>query len=125
MYSGIILLVEDNAGVRTILKTGLELNGYSVQTAINGKIGIETLQREKDYNLILLDLMMPVMNGREFLVEVNKHNNLKDIPIIVMTASPDMAAPQNTKDILEKPFILKDVLQKVEKWCLPRTETSL
>lgn len=80
-----ILVIDDDEGIREALQLTLEMEGYTVFTAANGKVGLEFLSSQMP-RLILLDLMMPVMNGWAFLEAVEKDPVLATIPIVVMTA---------------------------------------
>jgi len=81
-----ILVVEDDHATRNLIRRMIEKEGFSVIEAKNGRIGIEKLVRMKKTDLIFLDLMMPEMDGFQFIEEIRKHENLKNIPIIVITA---------------------------------------
>jgi signal transduction histidine kinase/DNA-binding response OmpR family regulator len=82
---GHILLVEDDPDVREVLSRTLEESGQTVDEAENGKVGLEQVKARKP-DLILLDLMMPIMDGFEFATELRKNPDHQDIPIIVITA---------------------------------------
>ena len=85
-----VLLVEDDESIRECLKQLLELEGFRVFTASNGKEGLERLRQMTLPSLILLDLYMPVMTGNEFVAALIKEDAdvLSRIPIMVITASP-------------------------------------
>jgi len=74
-----ILLVEDDIDIQDNLKTFLEMENFEVASVANGKQAIDLMQKEGRPRLILLDLMMPVMNGYEMLAEIKKQNYLKRI----------------------------------------------
>ena len=80
-----VLVVDDDAGVRQLLRRMLEPAGYTVVEAANGREALERL-REAAPGVILLDLMMPEMDGFEFVAEVRRHEALRAIPIVVITA---------------------------------------
>jgi len=80
-----VLLVEDDAATRRIVRSMLEKDGWNVSEARNGSEALEHMERERT-SLILLDLMMPVMDGFEFAARVRKHDEWRSIPIVVMTA---------------------------------------
>src|SRR5215471_13743137 len=84
-----ILLIEDEVDIRTILKDALEWEGYCVYTASNGKEGIDLLTKIPPPSLILLDLMMPVMNGWEFADALDVDRACRDIPIVILSAFSD------------------------------------
>jgi len=79
------LVVDDKAENRELLRRALENEGWQVSEAENGQVGLERLA-DQSPSLILLDLMMPVMDGFEFVMEMRKLNAANDIPIVVVTA---------------------------------------
>lgn len=82
-----ILIIEDDLEIREVLKEILSVSSYDVQTVSNGKLALEHLQQAmKLPDLILLDLMMPVMNGWEFSKEIQKDPKLSRIPVILLSA---------------------------------------
>ena len=80
-----VLVVDDDAGVRQLLRRMLEPEGYTVIEAENGRAAFERL-REISPSVILLDLMMPEMDGFEFVAEFRRHEPWRTIPIVVVTA---------------------------------------
>lgn len=115
-----ILIVEDEKVILNTLREFLESEGYSILTAANGKIALDILARNEMPHLILLDMKMPVMDGWEF-AEKLAENYSKRAPIIVSTAAVD--AQQRAKDVnavdwVEKPFILDELLDKIQKHIL-------
>jgi CheY-like chemotaxis protein len=114
-----ILIVEDDKDILFTVSLFLESEGYTVQTAENGAIALELLKSSKSPlpHLILLDMMMPVLNGWQFAAEFHKQFDDKS-PIVVMTAAAN--AEQRAKDIgakgwIGKPFLLEDLLKLIEK----------
>ena len=79
------LVVEDDPDGREMIGRMLESEGWQVRQAANGRLGLEEVARERP-SIILLDLMMPEMDGFQFLDEVHRHAEWKDIPILVVTA---------------------------------------
>ena len=75
----VVLVVEDDAPTREVLRRSLERQGWAVSEAENGKIGLERVSERKP-GLILLDLMMPEMDGFEFLDELRRHPTWQSIP---------------------------------------------
>ena len=80
-----VLVVEDNGDDRQLIKRVLEKEGYVVNEAGNGQVGLQRVVENRP-DLILLDLMMPVMDGFELLAELSKHEQWRDIPAVVITA---------------------------------------
>lgn len=112
-----ILIVEDDKDLLFGLSVYLEDEGYTVQVAENGLVALELLKKHGIPHLVLLDMMMPVMNGWEFAVEfIAKFDHL--CPIVVMTAAAD--AEHRAKEIsaigwIEKPFDLDKLLALIKK----------
>jgi len=114
-----ILLIEDESDIRTILKDVLEWEGYRVYTASNGKEGLEILRRMPTPHLILLDLMMPVMNGWEFANALQVDGAYVDIPILAVSAFSDLEKTIQTKGFIKKPVDLDLLLSLVKQHCGP------
>jgi CheY-like chemotaxis protein len=112
-----ILLIEDDSGIRESVAECLASEGYDVSPVSNGVEGLDWLRRQRRPDLIVLDLVMPVMNGSQFLQALRADQALKDIPVVLMTAampSPGMPIPQ-ADGYLAKPFELADLLDAVER----------
>lgn len=112
-----ILVVEDDQDIRDSLQQVLELEGYQVSSAANGKEGLEALASSAKPCLILLDLMMPVMNGWEFLAVQHGDSRLAAIPVIVVSAAGDRARSTEANGYLKKPIDLKLLLEMVHRYC--------
>lgn len=83
-----ILVVEDDPDLRKILRLQLMGDGYAVLEAENGQVGFAALQRERP-DCVVLDLMMPVLDGFGFLKRARSIVDLQAIPILILTASQD------------------------------------
>src|SRR5712691_395247 len=79
-----ILVVDDDADFRTGLRAALEMKGYQVEEAANGQEALERLT-QKPPLLVLLDLQMPVMNGREMLQRMRAQPELKEVPVVIIS----------------------------------------
>jgi CheY-like chemotaxis protein len=116
-----ILLVEDDVDVRESICEALRDEGYSVVAAANGADALAQLEHHRDVppGLILLDLMMPVMNGVEFLDRYAADPSLPDVPVVVMSANPAASGQLRTDVLLylRKPIDLDRLLQTVAVWC--------
>lgn len=112
-----ILIVEDEFDIRETLKYALELEGFEVTTASNGKDGLERLPQMTKPCLILLDLMMPVMNGWEFANTLQDDMVLATIPVIVVTAFADRAGGIPAKGVIKKPIDLDLLFATVHRYC--------
>lgn len=112
-----ILVVEDDEGIRETLRLVIELEGYQVQTATNGKDALEKLGQGSRPSLILLDLMMPVMNGWEFAQALQEDSYLSQIPIAVVTAYSEKAKSIPAKAIIKKPVDMDRLFGVVREYC--------
>jgi signal transduction histidine kinase len=117
-----VLVVDDDADIRYALKTVLELEGYHVALAANGREAWEWLQSAPLPALILLDLMMPVMNGTEFLGLVRTDARLRSVPVVLVTAFGSLAqsVAARSQGLLGKPFDVEQVLGLASRYCSPR-----
>lgn len=112
-----ILVVDDEPDFVSTIQCRLEWCHYEVITATNGKEGLEKAEKEKP-NLIILDTSMPVMNGHEMLERLRKHANLKDIPVIMVTALCEVqditkASSYGIEDYVAKPFDFAELMEKI------------
>ena len=110
--SPLILLVEDDAAIRDAVAECLETEGYRVQAAGDGAEALTWLARGVQPALIVLDLVMPVMNGAELLAQVRADPALERVPTLLMTAAiVSGATPLPEADAtLVKPFDLDQLL---------------
>ena len=83
--AGQLLLIEDDDSARAIVRQGVERDGWRVKEAGNGRVGLECLGKMRP-DAIVLDLMMPEMDGFEFLAEMRNHPEWREIPVVVITA---------------------------------------
>lgn len=112
-----ILVIEDDAAIRDSLKELLEFENYNVVMAEHGQKAMEILTTKSAPDLLLLDLSMPVMDGRTFLKEMRQNlTNLNHLPVIIMTAAGLSNLPENhPKDwVLKKPLDVDELLTKIE-----------
>jgi two-component system alkaline phosphatase synthesis response regulator PhoP len=112
-----VLIVDDEADIITTVQYRLEFCGFEVITAANGKEGLEKAANEKP-DIILLDISMPVMNGHEVLERLKSYPELKDIPVIMLTAYSDAkdiakAANLGIAGYITKPFDFSELMGKI------------
>ncbi len=113
-----ILVVDDDLAIRIMLETILEEEGYSVVLAPNGQEGLE-IARKQPLSIILLDLMMPVLNGWQFLEVVKQSPDLQTLPILVLSASREVAKVSKegaVKAFIPKPFEVDKLLNYIERF---------
>ena len=114
-----ILIADDRYEVVELVKATLEGEDYQVIDASDGKEALEKIKREKP-DLVLLDIIMPRMDGFEVLSEVKKDPRTKDIPIIMLTAKgqkldKDKGRRLGAQDYIVKPFSPSHLLIKIEE----------
>jgi len=115
-----ILVIEDDPTIREVLVEVLGEHGYAATGAANGREALDTLASTADRPcVILLDLMMPVMDGRSFREEQLQSPELSEIPVIVISAHLDhtVTSDLNAAAYLRKPVRLADVLSSVRAYC--------
>jgi CheY-like chemotaxis protein len=116
-----ILIVDDDSSIREMLRVFLELKGYTVTSAINGQDALDYLRQTAELpQLILLDLMMPVMNGAEFRIVQRQDPTLASIPVALISADEnlrDTAPTLDTDAYLPKPIDFDALLATIERYC--------
>ena len=112
-----ILIVDDDTDVRETLCDVLEDEGYRVAGACNGKEALDALIQADHVCLVLLDLMMPVMSGHEFLVKHKADPKLAEIPVVVMSALWDHRPTVDVAEFIPKPIPLSAVLSCANRFC--------
>lgn len=113
-----ILVVEDDEDTRVTLRYILEAKGYDVAEAGDGRAALAWLENGSRPCLILLDLMMPVMSGLEFLASFRAQPDHADTPVIVVSAWPERAAETpGIQGFLKKPFNLVELLEQTRRFC--------
>ena len=101
-----IAIIEDDQAISQMYRMKFEAEGFIVETAENGKFGLE-LAKEMKPNIILLDLMMPEMNGDKMLELMRKTTWGKDIKVIILTNMGEQEAPAGLKELNVEDFIVK------------------
>jgi CheY-like chemotaxis protein len=129
-----VLLIEDNPVARELTRRILEKEGWKVSEAENGRVALECMERERP-SLILLDLMMPEMDGFEFAVRVRQNRDWRLIPIVVLTAR-DLSGDErrrlngSVETILQKAgdsseALLQQLRDLLDDYTVPRVVTPL
>ena len=115
-----VLVVEDHADLRELLTVLLEAEGFTVQTAVNGREALQRLN-ERRPSLILLDLMMPVMTGDEFRERQLADPRFSGVPVICLTATHDgpvRAARLRADAYFQKPIDFERLLGAIRQHAL-------
>ena len=120
-----ILIVEDEFGLAELLREMLRESGYDVTLAINGRLALEILA-EGNVDLVLTDMMMPVMDGAELAAAMRNDDRYRATPMIMMTSLPaGVPHAEGLFDaVLRKPFT-PDLLLKTMARCLAATERTV
>ncbi len=120
-----ILLVDDDPDFVEAVKVIVESGGYDVQVAYDGQEGLEAVAEQKP-DLIVLDVMMPVMNGHEACAKLKADDATREIPIILLTAVADRVTTSTythrdmleseAEDYMPKPVEPKELLERIKSW---------
>lgn len=118
MKSPYVLVVDDDSDIRKIVEVAMRLDGVRVETAENGAVALEKLGGSELPAVILLDLMMPAMDGWAFAEALQKDPRLRSLPVIVMTAVEEGSRPiPRSAGLLRKPMALSSLRAALGKYC--------
>lgn len=121
------LVVDDEAPIRNLLAAVLKRERIPADTAADGADAVALLRRER-YGCVVLDLMMPVMNGREVIDEMLR-GRLPAVPVIVVTAAGEGGTadlePEVVKVIIRKPFDVARVVEAVRAFCAEEADEEI
>lgn len=119
-----VLVVEDNEDIRELVVTVLRREGYGVLEADNGKRALELLTEHKDTPcLMLLDLMMPVMDGAQLIESLHASHAVAPLPIVVVSANERPADLPPCESFVRKPASSELILSLVREFCGPPEPT--
>lgn len=122
-----ILIIDDDISANTTLKALLmSQEGYQIDTAYSGQDGLAKMMANPNYDLLILDVMMPDFSGIDVCKAMSQNETIKNIPILLASALPitskelgellnEFKTLSNIKGALEKPFILDDLLTQIKK----------
>jgi CheY-like chemotaxis protein len=114
-----ILVVDDVADNLFLLQTILEAEGYSVDTASNGSIALNKIEHSEP-DLVLLDIMMPGLNGYDVTQKVRQNEKFSDLPIVLLTAHDEFFQHPYSEigatDLIRKPVDFDELLGKVKSY---------
>ena len=111
-----ILIIDDNP---KLMEDALPMYGYEVKTATDGLLGLKILDEDSNFDLVLLDVVMPNLDGWETLKAIRKNDRFSQIPIIMLTSVADANKQISdlkfgADDYIIKPFILPNLLARIE-----------
>jgi CheY-like chemotaxis protein len=116
MSNKLVLVVEDEFAIAELLEMALTDRGYRIVTAANGRQGLECLSQGPLPDLIICDLMMPVLDGAGMIQAIRRTEQHRDIPCIIISSIPEAAARaciDKYAGFIRKPFRLSALLQLV------------
>jgi CheY-like chemotaxis protein len=111
-----VLVVEDEQDLREMMRDALELNGYTVVTADHGVDALAKLATIENLCLVILDLLMPVMDGWDFVAKLRQQTGFALVPVVVHTSSAGQA-PAGVTRVLQKPLLFSRLLSIVREFC--------
>jgi CheY-like chemotaxis protein len=111
-----VLVVEDEEDLRAMMCDALEMNGYHVTAASDGQDALDKIDSIEHLCLVILDLLMPRMNGWDFFAKMRERPNFAAIPVVVHSSAPS-AAPAGVDRVLQKPLMFDRLLSVVREYC--------
>ena len=112
-----VLVVDDDRDIRESLAELLVEDGHQVRVAANGQEALDLLRASERPCLILLDVMMPVMDGRRFLEEKGRDTALVEIPVCLVTAGASIPSGPGVVSVVKKPIDFAKLRGLVERYC--------
>lgn len=110
-----ILVVEDDRDLREVLAESLQLEGFEVVEAVDGMDALERLRAGVRPALVVLDLVMPRMDGRQFLAALRADRALADLPVVLVTGTPPRDLGGQVQGMLKKPIGTADLLAAIAR----------
>ena len=124
-----ILVIDDEQDIRQLIALILDAAGYEVAQAASGIEGLEALERS-DYDLVILDIMMPEMDGWEVCRQIKSRQRTKDLPVLILTVRSQPLdrvigmEVVHANDYLTKPFERRELLETVERLVAIKSATT-
>jgi CheY-like chemotaxis protein len=118
---GLVLVVEDDASIRTVITDVLSEKGFRVLSAANGCDALEHLENVRP-DVVVLDLLMPVMHGWGFMESYLEKTGGEPVPIVVVSVNPALPRSYTSlgvREVVSKPFDVGVLLHAVEQACPP------
>ncbi len=119
-----VAIIEDDSSISQMYRIKFETEGYEVETAENGKLGLELVEKMRP-DIILLDLMMPEMSGDEMLQQLRATDWGKTIPVIILTNMGEQEAPPILKELGVRRFIVKAEMTPRQVVEMAKTELAI
>ena len=121
MRRSLVYIVDDDDAIREVVGAVLAEFGYEARGYKNGREAVDALANDERPNLILLDWMMPVMNGAEFV----RQNEVQEIPVVVISAVADrIGEVPEVRERAIKPIDIFDLVRIVDRYCLATTAAT-
>jgi CheY-like chemotaxis protein len=111
-----VLIVEDEEDLREMMREALESRGYSVVTAEEGQDALQKIDAIENLCLVLLDLLMPGMNGWDFFEKMRERPELAAVPVIIHSSASNRA-PTGVTRVLQKPIPFERLISVVSEYC--------
>jgi DNA-binding response OmpR family regulator len=119
-----VLIIEDDADIGEAMQALLATEGFTVELATSGEAGLQALERKCEdstgVGMVIVDLNLPGMSGKEFLLAKRKNRGIAQIPSVIATANdPEMtpeAYPEDVYYVLRKPFEIEELLDAVHEY---------
>lgn len=113
-----VLIVDDEEHIRELIKFNLKKEGYDIEVAVNGTEALNSI-REIKFDLILLDLMLPEIDGLEVCKEIRRNEETSDIPVMMITAKGEefdkvLGLELGADDYITKPFSIRELMARVK-----------
>ena len=112
-----ILVVEDDIDIRSALVQILRMEGHVTAEAANGKEALEYIRNNPKPCMVLLDMMMPVMSGRQFLDAFKNEPESSSVPVVIISAVADRIDTTGAKEFIRKPLEVSKLLEVIAKYC--------
>jgi DNA-binding response OmpR family regulator len=124
-----IIIIEDDSHILKLVKYNLEKENFRLFTAVNAEKALDIL-RSKPISLIILDIMLPGMDGFEFCKMIKQDNNLKNIPVIMLTAKGEevnriVGLELGADDYIVKPFSIRELVLRIKSVLRRKIETKI
>jgi CheY-like chemotaxis protein len=111
-----VLIVEDDLNIRELFTELFESEGYQVVTAVNGLEGLDKIRSKPTPNVVVLDMIMPIMNGQGFLSHVMADPKISNIPVVLVSATAGEYDTVGAVAFMKKPVDLDGLLNLVAKY---------